>query len=433
MSKFSVITTNLLARLRDKLPDRKVGLAPADAFFTRKVDLPENLSWEEQVTFVELALEGSAPFPMEQMAWGFLFAPGSAHAFVYATPKSRLKRLDFELSDKYLQLFPGFISLNGDAFDQDTVRFIVWNGVLSALRFAAHNPVPVAVTSRKVPGGLLTDDVLLAARDRLAASLQESDGVAEDGLWLGQAVEILPGDVPRFRHRHLISSGSPQPLRDHALQLSEQALWAADLRDAAYAARESAVRRRSRVVWTSLRAAVWTAVALLFLQLGTLALAGFNMLRENRIAELSPLAERVENKLTLAQRLTQSTEEDLKPFLLLESINPLRPDSIFYDRVRSQAFNELRIEGQSTEGVTPVNAFAESIEQLDFVAAVVNNSQTRSNQTSFEFITTFASLPPEPEGGFTIPEDEEDEEDAEEDADASSDESDDEDPETEAP
>jgi Tfp pilus assembly protein PilN len=419
MSKLSAISAKLLARLREKLPDRGVGLAPADAFFTRKVDLPDNLSWEEKTTFVELALEGNAPFPLEQLAWGFLAAESSPHAFVYATPKSRLKRLEIELSDRYLQLFPGFISLHGETFARPTVRFLCQNGVLSAIHMAAGNPVPHRVVSLRVKADLLADDVLLEARGKLAASLDAADHVLEDGLWLGERVAILPGGGLRFRHRH-VSGGTPLPLKEHLLALSEQALWAADLRDAAYAVREAGTRRRSRVVWTSLRAAIGIAALLLALQLATLVLSGYNLLLDNRIAELSPMAERVENKLTLAQRLTQSTEEDIKPFLLLEAINTLRPESIFYDRVRSRAYNQLRIEGQSTEGVTPVNAYADSIEQLPSVAHVENSSQTRSNQTSFEFIITFASLPPAPEGGFILPDEDEDEEQGQEGSEADS-------------
>ena len=110
--------------------------------------------------------------------------------------------------------------------------------------------------------------------------------------------------------------------------------------------------------------------------------------------------------------------EDLQPFLLMESINPLRPDSIYFDKVRSRAFNQLEIEGESTEGVTPVNSFADSIDQLPNTESVVNNSRTRNNQTSFEFLITFAELPEGPEGGFVIPDEEDEEENADEEAEA---------------
>jgi hypothetical protein len=412
MSKISGITAKWLALLQEKLPDRQVGLTPADALFTRKVELPPNLEWEDKLAYIELALEGNAPFPMEQLAWGFLESEDSPFVFVYATPKSRLRRLEIEDAEKYHQLFPGFISLFGETFDKPSVRFLSQNGVISALVFPANNPVPEKVLSRKVAADLLTDDVLLEARNRLAGSIKGNDVALEDGLWLGEGVRIQNDGIPVFKHRHL-SEGTPQGIKEHPLVLGENTLWAADLRDHDFANRERVTRKRSKLIWNALRAAVVTAIVLLLLQIANVGLSAYNVYREGKLDELEPRATRVENKLTLATRLTQSTEEDLKPFLLMEAINPLRPDSIYFDKVRSRAFNQLEIEGESTEGVTPVNAFADSINQLPNIESVVNNSRTRNNQTSFEFLITFASLPEAPEGGFVIPDEEEDE-DAEE-------------------
>lgn len=409
MSNLPNIASRWLSRMRDKLPEKRVGLAPADAFFTRKVDLPADLSHEDKFAFIELSLEGIAPFPMEQMVWGFLQSDISSHALVYATAKARLKRLEFEEIEQYLQLFPGFISLFGESVPSPTIRFLSENGAISALYLLPGNPVPGKIISRKVQGDLLTDQSLLEARDNMAGSI-DSDGYAlEDGLWLGEGFTILSNDSLQFKHRHL-QNQSPGETRERILPLTENELWAADIRDEAYAAVERTVRRRSSFIWTSLRVAAVTTVVLLLMQLGNFSLSTFNILRERTLTELEPGAIRVENKLTLAQRLTQSTEEDLNPFLLMEAINPLRPDSIYFEKVRSRAFNSLEVEGKSTEGVTPVNAFADSINQLAFVASVENNSQTRNNQTSFELTITFASMPEEPEGGFVIPKEEEAEE-----------------------
>lgn len=404
MSQFTNQKSRMLARLQEKIPEQKVGLVPGDAFFTRKIDLPEGIPETDRMAFIQLNLEGNSPFPMEQLAWGYLEHPQAPFVYAYASPKARLKRLEIDHLEKYHQLFPGFITLYRDPVDEPTIRFVSQCGVLSALYLSPDHPVPAKIVSRRIVGELLTDDIQLEARQMLFASLQTDGHTCEDGLWLGEGVDVLSSGALAFRHRH-VSKGKSRGIKLHELDLGEHTLWNSDLRDLGFAARESQVRKRSRLIWKSLQVAGWTAVLLLILQLLTFGLSGFKLLQEKKIRQLEPDAVRVENKFTLATRLTQSTEEDIKPFLLMEAINPLRPDSIYFDKVRSRAYNELQIEGNSSEGVTPVNAFSDSISQLPFVRSVENNSQTRNNQTSFELVITFSSMPPAPEGGFIIPDD----------------------------
>jgi hypothetical protein len=339
---------------------------------------------------------------MEQLAWGFLEDDKAPYAFAYATPKARLKRLEIDRPEKYHQLFPGFITMFRDPLEEATVRFISQNGVISALFLSPDHPIPEKIASRRIAADLLTDDILLEGRQLLLASLDLSAHTPEDGLWLGEGLTITTSGGLVFKHRH-VSETTSKGLKALPLNLDEHSLWSSDLRDTGFAATESKVRKRSALIWKGLRLSGAAAILLLLFQLFSLGLSAFNVFKEREIQKLEPDAVRVENKLTLAARLTQSTEEDLKPFLLMEAINPLRPDSIFFDKVRSSAFNEIEIQGKSTDGVTPVNAFADSIGQLSYVNSVENNSQTRNNQTSFELLITFSSMPPEPEGGFAVP------------------------------
>ena len=262
MSPIASKLTQRLAGLQEKIPEQQVGLIPADAFFTRKVELPEGISREERLAFIQLNLEGNSPFPMEQLAWGCLEDPKSSHAFVYATPKARLRKLGIEAPESYFQLFPGFVSLFGTTPDRATIRFLSQNGVLSALYMEAGNPVPSRIQSRHIPGELLTDEAHLEARDAFLKSLPREDYRVEDGLWLGSGLEIDNDGSIEFRHRHL-ARGKSEGLLDNTLRLDDQGLWLADLRDEQYAGRERKVRQRSSLIWTSLRAGLWFALLLL--------------------------------------------------------------------------------------------------------------------------------------------------------------------------
>lgn len=401
----SVLTEKLAGfrhQLQEKLPDRQAALVAGHVFFCRKIELPKDISWEDTYAYLELTLESNSPFPIEQLAWGFLSDPDSSFAFVYATPRARLKSVGIELPGNFIHIFPGFVSLFGQKVDTPTVRFVSQNGVLSALFLEANNPVPTQVISVPVNEELLTDTALLEARNNFLNKAQTSDYSVEPGLWLGEGIELSSELQPHFTLRH-VAETDPLPLTRHLLNLPASRLWAADLRDTAFAAKESQGRQRSRLIWNSLRFATAGAALLLLGQGAIIGMNTYGSFVEKDLADLEPRATRVENKLTLADRLTRSTEEDLRPFLLMEAINPERPDSIYYDDVRSRAFNQLEIEGQSVQGVSPVNAFADAIEKIPGVESVENNSRTRNNQTSFEFLITFRELPEEPEGGFVIP------------------------------
>ncbi len=409
MSQLNTKTKGMIARIQEKIPEQQVGLVPADAFFIRVVELPVDLSGEEAEAFIQLDMEGNSPFPMEQLAWGYMQNEDSPHAFAYATPKARLKKLDISAIENYYQLFPGFMTLYGEQVDKPTVRFLSQKGVISAIFLKPGQSVPVKINSRRIAGDLLTDDVQLEARKLLLGSLQLDNYTCEDGLWIGEGSELFSDGSIRFLHRH-VSAERSLGLKGHTIKLSGKSLWAVDLRDSLFAGKESQVRQRSSIIWKSIMLSMIVAILLLVLQLANFGLKGFTKLIETKIAKVEPHAIRVDNKMTLADKLTQSTEEDIKPFILLEAINPLRPDSIFFEKIRCRSYNELEVEGKSTQGVTPVNSFADSIKQLPYVAAVENNSQTVRNQTSFDFVIEFSEIPPAPEGGFVIPEGTEDKE-----------------------
>lgn len=401
MSRIRQFTAPWLARLQQRLPERRAGLVPAEAFFCREVELPAGLAADEKTALVELFLESKAPFPLEQLHWGYVSDPAAPRALAYATTKGRLRQLGFDAPESFVHLFPSFLSRFGDTFAVPTIRFIAYGQTLSAVFHAAGHPVPQKIHSAALQQHCRDDDAWLAARDQLLQSLPHAGFVAEPGLWLCLQVSVDQQDHVSFLH-HRIGAPTAVP-ESYQLALDNDSLWAADLRDPSFAQRERANRKRSRAIWQSLRLSAAVALFLLIWQLFTFGLNGFNLFQEQRMADLSSKALRVENKFTLANRLTESTEQDIQPFGLLESINPLRPDSVYFNRVRARAYNRLEIEGDSEQGVTPVNSFADALERLPFVGSVENNVQTRNNQTSFRFVIEFSSPPPATERPLQLP------------------------------
>lgn len=401
MTSLSVLKQQLLDSLSQKLPDQSLCRVPDDAFFFLPVDLPENLSRNDAAAFINLTLEGSAPFPMEQLLHGYLIDAEQNRAFVFAAHKIRLRRLGIDDPESFFHLFPGFLALHGETFDQPTARFLADDANLTAVCLPAHSSVPETIHVLPLAEGPHSPGDLRAARAELLPDCK--DYHPQGDIFHLERAEILPSEQPVFAFSVYPEEGEPIP-HHHPLPLGNDALWAADLRGDEFARSERSARRRSRTIWQSLRAAAAVTVLLLLLQITHVSLNAFNNWRLNQIADLEPKAQLVENKLTLASRLNQSTEEDLQPFLLMEAINPLRPDTVYFDETRARSYNQLQAEGFSTEGVTEVNAFADSIRQLPYVDSIQNNVQTRNNQTSFELLITFSEMPPAPAGGFQIPE-----------------------------
>src|SRR4051812_49370173 len=70
-------------------PPPKVALLPDALFFTRSVPIAAGATPAEAAAQVELALEAMSPFPLAQLYYGWFWAPGVDHAFVFAAYRRR--------------------------------------------------------------------------------------------------------------------------------------------------------------------------------------------------------------------------------------------------------------------------------------------------------------------------------------------------------
>jgi hypothetical protein len=388
------ILNPLLESLRARIPEREVALLPGDAFFVRTVPLPEPMSGPDLESFAALQLEALSPFPLEHMAWGWYCPPGALSVLLYAAPKARLRRCATPTWETAYQAFPGFLSRIGTAPGPSMVILIVQSASLSALFYEEGPLLPTRIHSLPLGDARHTDAATLAAARTWLAGLRLPTASHPAGIWIGTGVEVLHGGGCRFTHRWLsFEGGKPASGPDFTPDWSDVTVWAADVRDAQHSAKAAAERRRSRFLWRALVAGTALAAALAVAQIGAWSIQAMNHLEMRRITELDGPVRRVQNKLALAGRITQSIEQDIQPYAMLAAINPLRPATVYYTKVVARSFEELQLEGESTVGVTPVNEFADAIGKLPFVRTVVNSSQTRSGRTSFEFTVLFNQIP----------------------------------------
>lgn len=285
-----------MSQLSQRVPERAMLLVPGHFFYGHRFEVPAEMPLAEVRAFLELSLEGASPFPLEQLAWGYLYEPKERHAYAFATSTARLRA---HLGERPIESFhyalPGFLSQYGVTFSRRTVRFLAENGSLSALLYAAGNPLPVRVVSREIKGEILTDALILTARDKLAHALppETSGAEIEAGVWIGDGQAIESDDRPTFFHRHVTASRQGERT-GHTLTISTDALWTADLRNQAFEQKERRERKISHGLWTGAKIIGACALVLAALQIILLGLSLWRSVRESRVAEQAPAVSRID-------------------------------------------------------------------------------------------------------------------------------------------
>lgn len=90
----------------DHSPQSDVLILPSEYFFTERVNVPKDVSSSELPDFAELSIEGIAPFPLDQLRWGFVPSVDGKSALIYAAHNERLKRAGFTDLESYKWVLP---------------------------------------------------------------------------------------------------------------------------------------------------------------------------------------------------------------------------------------------------------------------------------------------------------------------------------------
>jgi len=389
------ILSTLSEKIRARIPERHVCLAPGHVFFSAAFDVPHEVDSAALADFAELSLESVSPFPIDQLAWGFLHHPRSRRVLCYGTPLSRLASLGFDDLDTCFQAFPGFIAVFGSVPERPVTVLVHHGASLSALLFDAGDPVPRKVISIAAGADdLVTDQAILAERETLLKRLPADAPPPEDAVHVAEGCTIDGSGRITFRLRHLqpktADGDAPETL--NTLPRDPGFIWGADLRDRAFAATQRRNRAFSAKLWRTTQAAgIFLALLILF-QLANWGTSAWIGLLEARIRRQAPVANAIQNQMDLADRLAQSANEDIRPIDMLTAVNDTRPAAVYFTRASSNRFDALRVEGRASN-VQAVNDYVRSLEAKDYVGAVENNPQTRGGETEFEMLVRFNSIP----------------------------------------
>lgn len=315
-------------------------ILPGHLFFVDRIALPTALERSEVDEFAELSLEGLAPFPIEQLYWGFLYDETAGSILLYAAFKERIKANGYEDLENYLWVQPDFATLHGARFSGETRLLLKTDEGSSEVLFSADQRLPQQIISRAPEAG---DSGVLPSHPVELAAIK----VSEKGF-------------PTF-HFQAVDSGNDSISGDlEKLSPAEDELWRADVRDALFKKNERNARKLT--AWI-IRATSYAALFVVFLVVleGVLLLGDVWLERqEARVAAQAPEVRRIEDKQSLMNKLDQVAQNELRPIAILEALNESRPESIYFSRADIEEQNRIIIDGIANT-IKELNAYAKAL------------------------------------------------------------------------
>lgn len=313
---------------------------PGHLFFVESIELPPALEAGEIADFAELTVESIAPFPLEQLNWGFLHSPDSTTILIYAAHQNRLKNFGFDKLDAYAWVLPDFASLNGAHFPEATEITLINENYVTLLHFKAGAELPIAVAS--LP---LNTESVSKTISTIRDEIEDNDSFPRKLSLRLVGATISEQGLPTFQHVEEGTNNGENFGLWTELSPGEKPLWQADIRSTLFKESERSARRTGGLLT---KITLWAALcALLLVSLEILLLAGNTWLetQADKIAAQQPTVARIEDKQTLVNKLEQVAQNELRPIAILDALNQSRPDGIYFTSTETDGQNRITIQG----------------------------------------------------------------------------------------
>ena len=113
--------------------------------------------------------------------------------------------------------------------------------------------------------------------------------------------------------------------------------------------------------------------------------------QQNRIARQQPLVDTISEQQTLIFKLEQIERNDLRPIAILDALNTLRPEGIYFTKTVVEGENQVVIDGVSNN-VSALNRYTDALEQSGtFELLQAPKSITRQGKTTFTLQLAYSS------------------------------------------
>ena len=377
----------------ESAPAEQVLVLPGHLFFIESIDVPIELEASEIADFIELSLESIAPFPVEQLNWGYLYSEDAASILVYATHRDRLKNAGYTDLQSYAWVLPDFATLAGACFPDETLVALESANNLSLLLFDKGTSIPCAVLATP-----LSEKTAEQALKELKASASDLPKTASTLPIRTGAVELSEQGLATFHQEFADDSRSDQEYGAWTtLAPTEAQLWQSDVRSADFKETERSARRLGSLL---LRITGWAAIFALVLigaELLLLACQGWLGTLDKQLEGQRTAVLTIEDKQALMIKLEQVSQNELRPISILEAANHIRLEmklGIEYDSAVVEGENHITIEGKATS-INALNSYTESLKKSgQFEIITAPESITRAGKTTFTVTLGYTHIEP---------------------------------------
>ncbi len=371
----------------DEEADVAFRFLPGHYFFCRTLALPEEVNGgEELFSFAELSLESLSPFPLEQLAWGYLVDEAARLVFLFAACRPRLPAEALEGWEEAQHVFPSFLPLLLRSPAEPGIVAIEDETTLSLLNFEGQSRFPKQVLSAPLPEEATLED-MEALRRRLLVRLKPSAQESELVVFKPRKVS---GDSEALTFE--LAKEGREEFEEVRLE-GEETVWAADVREPEFIVAERRRRKASQRVGIALAAAGGAAGLLVLLVLLTWLGGWLVSRREALVMEQDPMVYGIQQSSDFLLQLEQFSGAPFRPFTILAAANKVlqerQPRHIEFTSAALSNNNEVSIRGEA-DNVEEVNRYSESLRQSNyFTEVILDDVRTRGGKVNFSLNLRF--------------------------------------------
>ncbi len=371
-----------LSFLRAGPPPPKVVLLPDGLFFSRAVPITAGATAAEATTQVELALEALSPFPIAQLYYGWYWAPGAEHAFVYAAYRRRFTTDQTAAWGDVELVIPASAALFGSQVEPATTLVLSSPEGLTAVHW--ENPaVPSRVVFRAIEPEA-TDEDRTRIRDEMLRGLGGSKTVVD--------LLVPPAPDPANNDNEVVFRSG-----DFVSRLPSNVSSALDVRDKGELAALAAARKRDLILW---RVVLGCAAALMLMLVGEFALVGGNVWHKGEVAKVNartPAVQKIKEAQDLANSIDDLVTKRLLPLEMVTSAiganSDRKPADIVVTSIKSGGSGldlyTLMMEVQTTNAAQ-LPVYRSALEKLPEVQSVTSEVlSSQGDRSSFRLTITF--------------------------------------------